>query len=147
MLALLDVGGRIVTADAMHIQRSTSEAVCARGGDHVLALKGNQGTLFEDATRYLDDPQSAGNCQSFQSLPEGRRSYITTRGTIIENSPHWVLDVTMNEDQARNRTGNEAKNQSLLRRMALNLARTQASKGSMRGKIKKMHGTMTSCST
>ncbi|MGR3661986.1 MAG: ISAs1 family transposase, partial [Paracoccaceae bacterium] len=46
LLALLDVKGRIITADAMHTQRATSKAVCARGGDYVLALKGNQGTLF-----------------------------------------------------------------------------------------------------
>jgi hypothetical protein len=37
----------------------------------------------------------------------------------IENSLHWALDVTMNEDRARNRTGNGAKNLALLRRMAL----------------------------
>ncbi len=43
----------------------------------------------------------------------------------------------MNEDQARNRTGNGAENLALLRRMALNLARTESTKGSMRGKIKK----------
>jgi len=43
----------------------------------------------------------------------------------------------MNEDQARNRTGNGAENLALLRRMALNLARSEPTKGSMRGKIKK----------
>jgi predicted transposase YbfD/YdcC len=46
LLALLDVRGRIITADAMHTQRATAEAVCARGGDYVLALKGNQGSPF-----------------------------------------------------------------------------------------------------
>ena len=53
------------------------------------------------------------------------------------HSLHWVLDVTMNEDQARNRNGNSAENLALLRRMALNLARAEPAKGSMRGKIKK----------
>jgi len=48
-----------------------------------------------------------------------------------------VLDVTMNEDQARNSTGNGAENLALLRRMALNLARSEPTKGSMRGKTKK----------
>ena len=62
---------------------------------------------------------------------------VTRSHWRIENSLHWVLDVTMNEDQARNRTGNGAENLALLRRMALNLARTEPAKGSMRGKIKK----------
>ena len=38
----------------------------------------------------------------------------------IENSLHWVLDVTFNEDQCRVRTGNGAENLSIMRRVALN---------------------------
>ena len=49
----------------------------------------------------------------------------------IENGLHWVLDVTMNEDQARNRKGNGPENIALLRRIALNLAKLEGSKGSI----------------
>ena len=55
----------------------------------------------------------------------------------IENSLHWVLDVTLNEDAQRNRTGHGARNLAALRRLALNVARAQPDKGSMRGKIKR----------
>ena len=55
----------------------------------------------------------------------------------VENSLHWVLDVTMNEDQARHCKDNGAENIALLRRLALNLARLEGSKGSMKGKLKK----------
>jgi len=71
------------------------------------------------------------------ALEPGRFLAVTREHWRIENSLHWVLDVTMNEDQARNRIGNGAENLALLRRMALNLARTEPTKGSMRGKIKK----------
>jgi predicted transposase YbfD/YdcC len=54
----------------------------------------------------------------------------------VENSLHWVLDVTMNEDQARNRKDNGPENIALLRRLALNLAKLEGSKGSMKGKLK-----------
>jgi predicted transposase YbfD/YdcC len=54
----------------------------------------------------------------------------------IENSLHWVLDVTMNEDQNRSRKDRSPENLALLRRLALNLARLEPSKGSMKGKIK-----------
>ena len=50
---------------------------------------------------------------------------------------HWVLDVTCNEDQARNRKGYCAENLALLHKLALNQARLEPSKGSMRGKLKK----------
>ncbi len=55
----------------------------------------------------------------------------------IENGRHWVLDVVMNEDQARNRKDHGPENLALLRRLALNLARLEASKGSLRGKLKR----------
>ena len=55
----------------------------------------------------------------------------------IENRLHWVLDVTCNEDQARNRKGHGAENLALLRKLALNLARLEPGKGSMRGKLKR----------
>ncbi len=55
----------------------------------------------------------------------------------IENRLHWSLDVVFNEDQARNRKGHCAENLALLRKLALNLARLEPSKGSMRGKLKR----------
>ena len=55
----------------------------------------------------------------------------------VENGLHWVLDVVMNEDQARNRLDNGPKNLAVLRHMALNLIRKETSKGSMRGKFKR----------
>ena len=39
----------------------------------------------------------------------------------IENSLHWVLDVTFNEDQGRVRTQNAAQNLVILRHIALNI--------------------------
>jgi hypothetical protein len=55
----------------------------------------------------------------------------------VENGLHWVLDVTMNEDGTRNRKDNGPENIALLRRLALNLAKLEGSKGSMKGKLKR----------
>jgi predicted transposase YbfD/YdcC len=41
----------------------------------------------------------------------------------IENSLHWCLDVTFNEDKNTNRTGNTVENFAVVRRIALNLAK------------------------
>jgi hypothetical protein len=41
----------------------------------------------------------------------------------IENGLHWVLDVVMDEDQARNRKDHGPQNLALLRKLALNLAK------------------------
>jgi len=55
----------------------------------------------------------------------------------IENSLHWVLDVTFNEDHCRIRDRNAVQNFSLLRKIAINLVRRhQASKASLKGRRK-----------
>jgi predicted transposase YbfD/YdcC len=61
---------------------------------------------------------------------EAARSHWT-----IENQLHWCLDVVMNEDQMRNRTGHSAENLAILRHLTLNLVRKENSKGSLRKKL------------
>jgi len=55
----------------------------------------------------------------------------------IENQLHWTLDVSLNEDQSRVRSGHAAQNLAALRKWALNLLRqdTQLQRG-IRGKQK-----------
>jgi hypothetical protein len=48
-----------------------------------------------------------------------------------------VLDVAMNEDQARNRKDHGPQTIALLRRLVLNLAKLEGSKGSMKGNLKR----------
>jgi predicted transposase YbfD/YdcC len=50
----------------------------------------------------------------------------------IENSLHWVLDVTFGDDQSRLRTGHGAKNMAVVRHFAINLVRTANDKHSIR---------------
>jgi len=53
----------------------------------------------------------------------------------IENSLHWVLDVTFGEDDCRIRSGYGAENFAVIRQIALNLAKRDPSKGSIRKKL------------
>jgi predicted transposase YbfD/YdcC len=55
----------------------------------------------------------------------------------VENRLHWVLDVTMNEDQSRTRRDNGPQNLALLRRWGLNAIKLEGSKGSIKGKLKR----------
>ena len=49
LIEMLDLKSCTVTADALHCHRRFAEAIVARGGDYVLAVKGNQPTLLGDA--------------------------------------------------------------------------------------------------
>jgi predicted transposase YbfD/YdcC len=48
LLELLDLHGALVTVDAMGCQKEIAKKIVDRGGDYVLAVKGNQGHLLED---------------------------------------------------------------------------------------------------
>jgi predicted transposase YbfD/YdcC len=195
LLELLSLKGCIVTADALNCQRTIAAKVVERGGDYVLALKGNQGSLHDDVRRFLDDPER--RAESSHRTVDADHGRVETRTSLVsadigwlqdlhawpglaaigrvvrireaggkvssetayyllstplsaerfgeiarahwgvENGLHWVLDVTMNEDQARNRKGHGPQNIAPLRRLALNLAKLEASKGSMKGKLKR----------
>jgi predicted transposase YbfD/YdcC len=71
------------------------------------------------------------------AFPAARFNAIARSHWAIENSLHWVLDVTMNEDQLRNRLDHGPENLAMLRHLALNVAKLEPAKGSMRGKLKR----------
>jgi predicted transposase YbfD/YdcC len=52
----------------------------------------------------------------------------------VENSLHWVLDVIFKEDESRIRTGYGAENFNVIRQIALNLLKKEASKLSIKRK-------------
>ena len=54
----------------------------------------------------------------------------------IENSLHWVLDVTFADDQSRLRKGHGARNMATVRHFALNLVRTATDKRSIKSRRK-----------
>jgi predicted transposase YbfD/YdcC len=65
----------------------------------------------------------------------GKRFAQSVRGHwAIENSLHWVLDVTFNEDQSRARERHLADNLSWLRRFGVSLLKQHPWKDSIKGK-------------
>jgi predicted transposase YbfD/YdcC len=55
LLSLVDIKGAIVTIDAMGTQTAIAEKIIDGGGDFVLALKGNQGTLHDATIDYINE--------------------------------------------------------------------------------------------
>lgn len=55
----------------------------------------------------------------------------------VENSLHWVLDVTFREDESRVRRGHAAHNMAILRQLALNILKKPHLKESIRRRRKK----------
>ena len=173
-----------MTIDAMGCQKEIATTIIERGADYVLALKRNQGSLFEDVRWLFQQAQGSGFesvAHSFsQSIDKGhgrieirrcwtlsKLDYLIQRplwqglqtvvmvqserrynGQMktenrffirsppsqaallmkavrthwsIENSLHWVLDISFHEDACRIRRDLAPQNMALLRPLALNL--------------------------
>ncbi len=203
LLKLLDVSGCIVSIDAMGCQKEIAQTILERGADYLLAVKGNQGRLYDDVRdlfegaeeagydgvphdltttlnkghgrierrecRTTSDPacleylSTAGDWPGLRSVGmvrserrEGDRVSVESRYYIsslesdaqrflkatrshwgIENSVHWVLDMSFREDESRVRSGNAPENLATIRHAALNLLRQdRQSKISIKAKRK-----------
>ena len=49
LIELLQLKGCVVTADALHCHRGMAKEIVGRGGDYILAVKGNQPVLLAEA--------------------------------------------------------------------------------------------------
>ena len=63
-LALLNLQGCIVTADALHCRADTAQAILDTGADYALALKANHPTLLAKAQALMEDADPAGEAIS-----------------------------------------------------------------------------------
>jgi len=59
LLEALEVAGCIVTIDAMGCQTEIAKKIVEKDADYILALKDNQGNLYEDTVRLFDDLQDS----------------------------------------------------------------------------------------
>lgn len=57
LLDVLEISGCIVTIDAMGCQKEIAEKIIDKDADYVLAVKGNQGSLYEDIKELFDYAQ------------------------------------------------------------------------------------------
>jgi len=99
-LRTLEVKGCIVTIDAMGTQRAIAQLIVQREGDYVLALKDNQGNLFEDVQPLFAQAQAshfAGIEHDFdQTVDKGhgrieiRRCWTLGQVACLMNAEKWA---------------------------------------------------------
>ena len=79
VIALLDLAGCIVTADALHGNQHTAAAIRAKGGNYALVIKGNRGPLHAAAKALFAEPdprQAARTSQTAHGRHEERTAWI-----------------------------------------------------------------------
>jgi predicted transposase YbfD/YdcC len=88
LLKLLSLKGTIVTTDALNCQRAIAQQIVDQGGDYVLALKGNQGTLHDDVRTYLADP--AASVATAKPSVDADHGRLETRTATVCSAIGWL---------------------------------------------------------
>ena len=84
LLAPLDLDGALITADAMHTQRSTAQWIISRGAHYLLTVKDNQPGLKRELEKlpWKDVPST--------SVPDGSHGRRVRRTIKAVEAPAWI---------------------------------------------------------
>jgi len=85
LLRLLELKGCLVSIDAMGCQRDIAQDIVDAGGDYLLAVKGNQGTLAEDVEQEFKHAQADG----FAHMDYLYRDVVDKGHGRIERRQYW----------------------------------------------------------
>ena len=89
LLKQINVEGAIVTIDAAGCQKNIAEQIVEGGGDYVLALKGNQGTLHRDVEAFVADHAN----DDFARVDVSRHEEEETRHGRKERRLYYQMNV------------------------------------------------------
>ena len=97
LLQLVDVKGCLVTADAMHTQTRTAQAVIDQGADYLLQVKANQGVAYEGAKAVFKavqakEKKASSSClqrQNNRGVREERFCWTSTDVGLVDPWNKW----------------------------------------------------------
>ena len=120
-----------ITCEKGHGRIETRRVVAlpAKWLEGVQSWSGLESMIMVEAIREIGDKRTK-ECRFYiSSLPANskRLGEVIRAHWAIENSLHWCLDVTFNEDGCRVRTDNAAENFNLIRKITMNLLRQDTS--------------------
>jgi predicted transposase YbfD/YdcC len=88
LLKLLALEGCIVTIDAMGTQKAIAAQIIEQQGDYALALKDNQGTLYED----VKDTFLLAQKEGFRNTSHQFAEKTEKNHGRVETRKHWMID-------------------------------------------------------
>ncbi len=90
LLEMLAIRGCLVSIDAMGCQREIAKTIIEQGGDYVLALKGNQGNLYDNVREVFTSARQ----QDFKDLEHQFHSTSEEGHGRVETRRHWIMGNT-----------------------------------------------------
>lgn len=99
LLKLLDVTGCIVTLDGLNCQTKIASQIKAQNADYILAVKENQGKLYDD----VKDLFAGCLAENFLQVPHGYHRTVNKGHGRIEIRECWTLSASEYLDYVRER--------------------------------------------
>ena len=90
LLERLELAGALVTIDAIGTQSAIAETIVRRGGDYLLALKGNQPAMQMDAVAFFDDPPP-DMVKPVHETVDGDHGRIEVRRHFVCHDISWMF--------------------------------------------------------
>jgi len=87
LLNLLEIAGCIITIDAIGTQTKIAKTIVDREGDYLLAVKENQGNLYEDIHDLFEDDQK----HNFENAPYNYAKTVNKDHGRIEIRQCWAI--------------------------------------------------------
>jgi len=103
VVELIDLAGRLVTADALHCHTRMAEAITRRGGDYLLALKGNRRHWLRRANQQLADaaPAAAERTETSHGRSEWRQAEVVAADEPLMPGHQAFIRITSRRDQTK----------------------------------------------
>ncbi|MBD9359444.1 ISAs1 family transposase [Methylomonas fluvii] len=89
LLERLDIAGAVITIDAMGCQKKIAEQIVRQGGNYVLSLKGNQGSLLDDVETFFT---SALAPDAVAVGVDGEHGRLETRTIAATDDIGWLRE-------------------------------------------------------
>ncbi len=87
LLQVLELSGCLVTLDALGCQKEIAEVIVAQEADYVLALKENQGQLYEDVVLAFEDALAHG----WQGIQHDQHKTVSKGHGRVEIRQCWTI--------------------------------------------------------
>lgn len=87
----LNLSDSIITADALNTQKETVKAIVKSHGEYVLALKANQGTIYNEVSEYFHDEEILKELDNYTESEKSHSKFIK-REYYMTNHVNWITN-------------------------------------------------------
>jgi len=121
--------GRVETRNCLVVNALDEIPSAAEWANLCSLVKITRNRLLPNASKSDDAPKDEVRYYITSLAPDAKKILEAVRSHWrIENSLHWVLDVTFDEDQNRSRLGHGPENLATMRHIAINLCKSNTTR-------------------